>query len=118
DPGQPVKRMRLRHAEAEHAMFDGVRGNAAAVELFARRVSGKFQRMQIGESALPAREWRAPIGTVGNFSLVGHVRLSLRSTSAPLKQPVRAAPPCRSCRRSCAAKDPPDRFATAPCMAP
>ena len=57
----------------------------AAVELFARGVGGEFQRMQIGEGALPARKWRAPIGAVGNFSLVGHVRLSLRLTSAPLK---------------------------------
>jgi hypothetical protein len=71
-PGQAVERMLLRHAEAEHAVVDGLLRDGALLQLLARDFGGELERIQIGVRALPAREGRAPVAAVGNFSLVRH----------------------------------------------
>ena len=65
--------MGLRHAEAKDAVLDRFRRYLAAGKLLANGMSGKFERMQVGEGSLPARKRRTPIGAVGYLSLVRHV---------------------------------------------
>src|SRR5690606_1761344 len=86
EPGQPrqaVEGMLLRHGDAEHSVIEHFRIDAAAGQLGAGNVRSELDTVQAGEAALPARERRAPVGTVGNFGGDVHRRASGRSVSVP-----------------------------------
>jgi hypothetical protein len=65
----------LRHSETKHAVIDRIGRNFAVGELLAQRLRGELQRIEIGESALPAGEGRAPIAAVGFLFIFVDVRL-------------------------------------------
>ena len=72
EPGHAVERMLLRDADPHHAVIDRLDRDAPFSEFRLGHVSGKLDRVQIGERPLPARERRAPVGAIGDFGFVTH----------------------------------------------
>jgi hypothetical protein len=74
EPRQAVERRLLRHRHAEHAVVEGVGRDVPLGKLGLGDMGGKFDAVQVGETALPFGKGRAPIGAVGNFRQIRHAR--------------------------------------------
>ncbi len=93
-PRQAVERVLLRHREAEHAVIEDRRIDRALLQFGAGDVGGKFDAVQVGETALPAREGSAPVHAVRNFCAIGHDHSSSCKPMAMMKA-------WRACIRCC-----------------
>src|ERR1019366_5945833 len=85
--------------EAEHAVVEAGRVDAAPRQLTPRHVGRKFNAVQVRKAALPARERRAPVSAIGDFGLEDHELVLRFHFPGFLPRPVALMKARRACSR-------------------